>query len=69
MDFAWPEGMSVDVKGLFDVIQNKKDHGWAGHSKKRKALARTIYLSSSGELEESAVEELLTLLERHHEFQ
>ena len=69
VDFAWPEGMSVDVKGLFDVIQNKKDHGWAGHSKKRKALARTIYLSSSGELEESAVEELLTLLERHHEFQ
>ena len=69
VDFAWPEGISFDIEDLFSVIQNKKDHGWVGHPQKRKALARTIYLNSSGELEKSVVEELLTLLERHHEFQ
>ncbi|MBP3089119.1 HsdR family type I site-specific deoxyribonuclease [Corynebacterium sp. sy017] len=69
IDFAWPEGIVLDLEDLYTAIQQNKEHDWPSSKPKRKALARTIHLNTSGKLETSVIENLLSVIERHNEFQ
>ena len=68
IDFAWPEGIEVDVERVYRTIQRNKEHGWAGDKTKQKSLMRTLALSFPGLLQPADMKELLKLLAMHDEF-
>jgi type I restriction enzyme R subunit len=68
IDFAWPEGIEVDVERVYGIIQRNKDHGWAGDKTKQKSLMRTLALNFPGLLQPADMKELLKLLAMHDEF-
>ena len=68
IDFAWPEGIEVDVERVYRTIQRNKDHGWAGDKTKQKSLMRTLALNFPGLLQPADMKELLKLLAMHDEF-
>lgn len=68
IDFAWPEGIEVDVERVYRTIQRNKEHGWAGDKTKQKSLMRTLALSFPGLLQPADMNELLKLLAMHDEF-
>lgn len=68
IDFAWPEGIEVDVERVYRTIQRNKEHGWAGDKTKQKSLMRTLALNYPGLLQPAGMKELLKLLAMHDEF-
>ncbi|WP_035010058.1 type I restriction endonuclease subunit R [Corynebacterium jeikeium] len=68
IDFAWPEGIGVDVERVYRTIQRNKEHGWAGDKTKQKSLMRTLALNFPGLLQPADMKELLNLLAMHDEF-
>lgn len=68
IDFAWPEGIEVDVERVYRTIQRNKEHGWAGDKTKQKSLMRTLALNFPGLLQPAGMKELLKLLAMHDEF-
>lgn len=68
IDFAWPEGIEVDVERVYRTIQRNKEHGWAGDKTKQKSLMRTLALNFPGLLQPADMKELLNLLAMHDEF-
>ena len=42
VDFAWPQGVEIDIEHVHGVIQSAKEHGWAGNPMKERALAREL---------------------------
>lgn len=68
IDFAWPEGIEVDVERVYRTIQRNKEHGWAGDKTKQKSLMRTLALNFPGLLQPADMKELLKLLAMHDEF-
>ncbi|MGP4998468.1 type I restriction endonuclease subunit R [Corynebacterium variabile] len=68
IDFAWPEGIEVDVERVYRTIQRNKEHGWSGDKTKRKSLMRTLALNFPGLLQPADMKELLKLLAMHDEF-
>ncbi|MBA4506335.1 type I restriction endonuclease subunit R [Corynebacterium sanguinis] len=68
IDFAWPEGIEVDVERVYRTIQRNKEHGWAGDKTKQKSLMRTLALNFPGLLQPADMKELLKLLVMHDEF-
>ncbi|MGZ7496508.1 type I restriction endonuclease subunit R [Corynebacterium sp. ZY180755] len=68
IDFAWPEGIEVDVERVYRTIQRNKDHGWTGDKTKQKSLMRTLALNFPGLLQPADMKELLNLLAMHDEF-
>lgn len=68
IDFAWPEGIEVDVERIYATIQRNKEHGWAGDKTKQKSLMRTLALNFPGFLQPADMKELLKLLAMHDEF-
>ncbi|MEX3516372.1 HsdR family type I site-specific deoxyribonuclease [Corynebacterium camporealensis] len=68
IDFAWPEGIEVDVEQVYRMIQRNKEHGWAGDKTKQKSLMRTLALNFPGLLQPADMKELLKLLAMHDEF-
>lgn len=69
VDFHWPDSISIELEGLYKVIQDTKEHGWASSIPKRKALKNSILRNTEASLAPELVDELLDLLERHDEFQ
>lgn len=68
IDFAWPEGIEVDVERVYRTIQRNKEHGWSGDKTKQKSLMRTLALNFPGLLQPADMKELLKLLAMHDEF-
>lgn len=68
IDFAWPEGIEVDVERVYRTIQRNKEHSWSGDKTKQKSLMRTLALNFPGVLQPSDMKELLKLLAMHDEF-
>ena len=68
IDFAWPEGIEVDVERVYRTIQRNNEHGWAGDKTKQKSLMRTLALNFPGLLQPVDMKELLNLLAMHDEF-
>lgn len=68
IDFAWPEGIEVDVERVYRTIQRNKEHGWAGDKTKQKSLMRTLALNFPGLLQPADMKDLLKLLAMHDEF-
>ncbi|HAT1172210.1 TPA: HsdR family type I site-specific deoxyribonuclease [Corynebacterium striatum] len=68
IDFAWPQGIEVDVERVYRTIQRNKEHGWSGDRTKKKSLMRTLALNFPGLLEPSEMQQLLDLLAMHDEF-
>ncbi|HBC8574901.1 TPA: HsdR family type I site-specific deoxyribonuclease [Corynebacterium striatum] len=68
IDFAWPEGIEVDVERVYGIIQRNKEHGWAGDKTKQKSLMRTLALNFPGVLDRTQMEGLLDQLKKHDEF-
>ena len=42
VDFTWPTGIGVDVEDVLHTIQRQKEHNWASHPIRRKALAKAL---------------------------
>ena len=68
IDFAWPEGIEVDVERVYRTIQRNKEHGWSEDKTKQKSLMRTLALNFPGLLQPADMKELLKLLAMHDEF-
>lgn len=68
IDFAWPQGIEIDVERVYSTIQRNKEHGWSGDKTKQKSLMRTLALNFPGLLDKSQMESLLDQLKRHDEF-
>ncbi|MGP5592830.1 type I restriction endonuclease subunit R [Corynebacterium flavescens] len=68
IDFAWPQGIEVDVERVYSTIQRNKEHGWSGDKTKQKSLMRTLALNFPGLLDKTQMESLLDQLKRHDEF-
>ena len=68
IDFAWPEGIEVDVERVYRTIQRNKEHGWSEDKTKQKSLMRTLALNFPGLLQPADMKELLNLLAMHDEF-
>lgn len=68
IDFAWPEGIEVDVERVYRTIQRNKEHRWSGDKTKQKSLMRTLALNFPGLLQPADMKELLKLLAMHDEF-
>ena len=68
IDFAWPEGIEVDVERVYGIIQRNKEHGWGGDKTKQKSLMRTVALNFPGLLQPNEMKKLLELLAMHDEF-
>lgn len=68
IDFAWPEGIKIDVEQVYNIIQRNKDHGWAGDKTKQRSLMRTVALNFPGLLQPDEVKKLIELLAMHDEF-
>ncbi|WP_284747745.1 type I restriction endonuclease subunit R [Amycolatopsis sp. RTGN1] len=68
VDFDWPEGSVVNAEDLHDVIQNSKEHGWAGNAMKERALARALVKALPAGLDSDDVKRLIALLKEHDEY-
>lgn len=68
IDFAWPQGIEIDVERVYSTIQRNKEHGWSGDKTKQKSLMRTLALNFPGLLDKTQMENLLDQLKRHDEF-
>ncbi|ANR62370.1 HsdR family type I site-specific deoxyribonuclease [Corynebacterium glutamicum] len=68
IDFAWPQGIEVDVERVYSTIQRNKEHGWSGDKTKQKSLMRTLALNFPGLLDKTQMESLLDQLKKHDEF-
>lgn len=67
-DFTWPSGVFIEIEYLSDVIQNNKEHGWAGNPIKERALARALRRELPDGFEVERLEALVTLLKEHDEY-
>nr|WP_202968113.1 type I restriction endonuclease subunit R [Pseudonocardia sp. AL041005-10] len=54
VDFAWPNGLAIDVQYVHSVIQNTKEHGWAGKPMKERALVRELRKTLPGSTTETS---------------
>lgn len=68
VDFSWPSDIVVDVEYLSNVIQNNKEHDWAGNPIKERALARTLRRELPDGFEAERLEALVKLLKGHDEY-
>ncbi|MEV5715469.1 type I restriction endonuclease subunit R [Amycolatopsis mediterranei] len=68
VDFDWPEGSNVDVEYLHLVIQQFKEHGWAGSPMKERALARALIKVMPGGFDADVFWRLIALLKEHDEY-
>lgn len=68
VDFIWPSDIVIDVEYISDVIQNNKEHGWAGNPMKERALARTLRGELPDGFEPKRLEALINLLKGHDEY-
>lgn len=68
VDFNWPADTVIDLGYLNDVIQNNKEHGWAGNPMKERALARTLRRELPDGFEPKRMEQLIGLLKEHDEY-
>jgi type I restriction enzyme R subunit len=68
VDFSWPSDIVIDVEYLSNVIQNNKEHGWAGNPIKERALARTLRRELPDGFEAERLEALVKLLKGHDEY-
>ncbi|MEU6131422.1 HsdR family type I site-specific deoxyribonuclease [Saccharopolyspora sp. NPDC047091] len=68
VDFGWPERSNVDVLYVHDVIQNSKEHGWAGNPMKERALARALIKALPEGFAPDDLKRLIGLLKEHDEY-
>lgn len=68
VDFAWPQGIEIDVEYVHGVIQNAKEHGWAGNPMKERALARELRRVLPAGFNSQSMKELVDRLKEHDEY-
>ncbi len=68
VDFTWPTDIVVDVEDVFHTVQRQKEHDWASHPIRRKALARAIHNALPAGFPVATLDDLLTLIGQHDEF-
>lgn len=68
VDFTWPTDIGVDVEDVFHTIQRQKEHNWASHPIRRKALAKALHNALPAGFPLATLDDLLTLLGQHDEF-
>jgi type I restriction enzyme, R subunit len=60
--------LDVDVEYLHEVIQNSKEHGWAGGPMKERALTRALVKALPEGFDPGDLKRLIALLKEHDEY-
>lgn len=68
VDFAWPQGIQIDVEYVHGRIQNAKEHGWAGNPMKERALARELRRVLPASFDVESMRRLIDQLKEHDEY-
>ncbi|NIL54621.1 type I restriction endonuclease subunit R [Streptomyces sp. 2BBP-J2] len=68
IDFAWPSGIKIDLENLHGVIQNVKEHGWAGNPIRERALARALHQVLPDSIDSQTIVQLIAQLKEHDEY-
>lgn len=68
VDFAWPEGIEIDIEYVHDAIQSAKEHGWAGSVMKERAMARALRRELPEGFDPQRLQSLINLLKEHDEY-
>ncbi|ROV67340.1 type I restriction endonuclease subunit R [Streptomyces globisporus] len=68
IDFAWPSEIEIDLENLHGVIQNVKEHGWAGNPIKERALARALHRVLPDTIDGQRITQLIAQLREHDEY-
>lgn len=68
VDFAWPQSLEIDVQYVHRVIQNAKEHAWAGNPLKERALARELRKVLPEPFDSQSMKQLIDRLKEHDEY-
>lgn len=68
VDFAWPQSIEIDIEYVHGVVQNAKEHGWAGNPMKERALARALRRVLPDGFDSQSMKELIDRLKEHDEY-
>lgn len=69
LDFFDPERKAeIDVERLHHVVQSAKEHGWINSHIKRRALARALRSELPDDFHAEHLDDLITLLGQHREY-
>lgn len=68
VDFAWPPNIEIDIEYVHGVVQNAKEHGWAGNPMKERALARELRKVLPDVFDSQSMKELIGRLQEHDEY-
>lgn len=68
VDFAWPPNIEIDIEYVHGVVQNAKEHGWAGNPMKERALARELRKVLPDVFDSQSMKELIDRLQEHDEY-
>ncbi|GLW68907.1 restriction endonuclease [Kitasatospora phosalacinea] len=67
-DFTWPSELKISVENIYGVIQNVKEHGWAGNPIKERALARALHQVFPNAIDDQTMVRLIAQLKEHDEY-